>query len=523
MHLSRHDLAQLDEAYLAGLPEGSLRTLSVTLLADLKELFERLEQNPSNSSRPPSSRAPWEGVAAGEQRQETPGQSGETSAAGDTQETAPPAAEQTPEAPPPKEGEPRPPGQRPGAPGHGRTQCLEVHEEKHHHPEVCAACGAPLGEGHPERPVSAHYVIDLELPESGRCGLEVVQRKHLYHARQCACGHWSCAEPATAAEEADWRVALSERHLAGPQLVALICALSLRLRLSRRRVQEFLTDWLGLSLSAATINQCLHEAGRAVAPVVEEQLLAEVRASALLHADETSWKEHGKLLWLWVFTSATTTVFLIGRRSQELLHSALGAVLDGWLMSDGYWAYRDYANRLRCLTHLLRKARGLEESLDGPAQRFGRALREHFEGVMAAVYAAREGPPPPIPLRQQHAAALNALFALCLQHADARHAKTAALARELLNDWDTFWVVLDHPELPLTNNAAERALRHWVIARRLSYGTRNAQGSRAFTALASVIETCRQRRLSPWTYIAEALRERRRGNPAPPLPAAAAA
>jgi hypothetical protein len=142
---------------------------------------------------------------------------------------------------------------------------------------------------------------------------------------------------------------------------------------------------------------------------------------------------------------------------------------------------------------------------------------------MAAVYAAREGPPPTTRLRAQHASALNALFALCLQHAQARHAKSAALARELLNDWDTFWVVLDHPELPLTNNAAERALRHWVIARRLSYGTRNAQGSRAFTALASVIETCRQRGLSPWTYIAEALHERRRGNPAPPLPAAVAA
>ena len=125
MQLSRHDLAQLDEAYLAGLPEGSLRTLSVTLLADLKELFERLEQNPSNSSRPPSSRAPWEGVAAGEQRQETPGHSGEAPAAEDTQATAPPAAEEAPEAPPPKEGEPRRPGQRPGAPGHGRTQCLQ--------------------------------------------------------------------------------------------------------------------------------------------------------------------------------------------------------------------------------------------------------------------------------------------------------------------------------------------------------------------------------------------------------------
>ena len=143
MHLSRHDLAQLDEVYLAGLPEGSLRVLSVKLLIDLKELFERLDQNPSNSSRPPSSRAPWEGVAAGEEWQETPEQSGEAPAAEDTQETAPPAAEKAPEAPPPKAEEPRRPGRRPGAPGHGRTQCLEVHAQQHHHPEVCAACGAP--------------------------------------------------------------------------------------------------------------------------------------------------------------------------------------------------------------------------------------------------------------------------------------------------------------------------------------------------------------------------------------------
>jgi hypothetical protein len=60
--------------------------------------------------------------------------------------------------------------------------------------------------------------------------------------------------------------------------------------------------------------------------------------------------------------------------------------------------------------------------------------------------------------------------------------------------------VLNHPELPLTNNIAELALRHWVIARRISYGTRNPQGSRAFTLLASVVETCRQRGHSPWLY-----------------------
>ena len=52
------------------------------------------------------------------------------------------------------------------------------------------------------------------------------------------------------------------------------------------------------------------------------------------------------------------------------------------------------------------------------------------------------------------------------------HTKARALAVEMLNDWAAIFRVLDHPHLPLTNNEAERALRHWVILRRISYGTK---------------------------------------------------
>jgi hypothetical protein len=52
-------------------------------------------------------------------------------------------------------------------------------------------------------------------------------------------------------------------------------------------------------------------------------------------------------------------------------------------------------------------------------------------------------------------------------------------------------------------------------------GTRTPQGTRAFALLASVIETCRKRSASPWSYLADAVRERRKGLAAPPLPAAA--
>ncbi|MBK1702433.1 transposase, partial [Thiococcus pfennigii] len=61
----------------------------------------------------------------------------------------------------------------------------------------------------------------------------------------------------------------------------------------------------------------------------------------------------------------------------------------------------------------------------------------------------------------------------------------------------------------------------WVIARRIGMGTRTAQGTRAFALLASVIETCRKRGVSPWPYIAEVIGQRRQGLPAPPLPAPA--
>ncbi len=136
---------------------------------------------------------------------------------------------------------------------------------------------------------------------------------------------------------------------------------------------------------------------------------------------------------------------------------------------------------------------------------------------MDAVYQAREGPPTGS-LRDQQAVRLDRFRAFCERYWDAEHKKTRELAREFLYDWDAIWAVLDYPWLPLTNNEAEQALRHWVISRRISFGTRTPEGSRAFVSLASVIETCRKRNALPWPYIAEVIRQRRKGEPAPPLP-----
>ena len=71
----------------------------------------------------------------------------------------------------------------------------------------------------------------------------------------------------------------------------------------------------------------------------------------------------------------------------------------------------------------------------------------------------------------------------------------------------------------MTHNEAERALRHWVIARHLSQGTRTEQGSRVVALLARDIDTCRKRDILPWPYLTQVIAELRKGNPALPLPA----
>ena len=200
MQLSRHDLSQLDEAYLLGLGEERLRTLSVKLLADLKVAHERLEQNARNSSRPPSSQAPWEG----EQAQEASTRAADQNEEDNPAERAEDEDGQEKESKPGKDdaqesaesSEPQPQrrsGQRPGAPGHGRTQSLPIDHECHHHPGACAVCGGTLTAANAERTHSACLVIDLRPLLADRAGLEIIQSKQIYHERHCACGHWSRA------------------------------------------------------------------------------------------------------------------------------------------------------------------------------------------------------------------------------------------------------------------------------------------------------------------------------------------
>ena len=314
-----------------------MRGLSLQLLADLKEARERLNQGPTNSSRPPRSRAPW-----GRGETLTPAAAGEEPrpVAAEPAAAAPangPLTEVPPAAVKPAATSARKPGKQPGAPGVGRTQVFEAREVIPHYPAVCAGGGQTLSEPVEAVAYSGFQAVELHWGEPAQPGLIVWVVDHRYYEVPCSCGHRTRAEAGQGVVDPLLAgIALSEWRLVGPGLAALIVALALRFRLSRARIRELLGEWLGVELSLGTIHQTLHEASAAVAPA-DEELIQAVLDSDLLHADETGWPERGQPLWLWVFTAATVTLYYIAGRGKEWVENLLEG-FTGWLMSDGWLA-----------------------------------------------------------------------------------------------------------------------------------------------------------------------------------------
>jgi len=491
------DLSGMDRAFFEALDPAALVELTCRLHALAIEQAERLARNSTNSSQPPSSDGPFAppdgraGLASGSR-------------------TQPGSAQAAPSSLPPSG---RKPGKQRGAKGVWRSAPLEAEGTRNHYPTACAVCGTDFEWWDPNRGHSAHFVLDLE-PVDG--GIRVACLRHVHHSTQCACGAVTAARPGIGVLSTmpgrSRDLLLSEACLVGPALATFIAALSVRYHISRARIREFLAGWFGVALSVGTLDRCIREVGVACEPVVED-LLDDLRQAGVIHADETPWKQHGRLRWLWVVLSSSTAVFHIGTRQGEEIRDLIGEAFLGWLVSDGYGAYRSYKKRQRCLAHLIRKGVALAGGLNPQGAHFGAWLLREVRGL---IHEVAEGTGVRIvnPI-------LARLKRACKRHRDDEAEKVRALAREVLNDWTAITAFVTNPNLPVTNNEAERALRDAVIARRISHGTRTEEGSAAYAATMSVLETCRRRGVDAWAFITDLLADARRGLPhrAIPLPA----
>jgi transposase len=405
-----------------------------------------------------------------------------------------------PHAKPPRAKRPsrRSPGGQPGHAKHERAllpveQCQAVVTCL---PMACRRCGEPLAGADPE-PLR-HQV--WELPE-----ILPVVTEYQRHRLVCSCGCSTCADLPAGIPTGQ----------AGPRLIAFAGLLMACFRQSKRRAAQFLSLILHQPASSGWMVVLQNRAAEAVQPAYDE-LARQLPAQPALHLDESPTKEGQAKAWVWTFVAGAFTFFACRTsRAADVATQLLGAAFAGVVHCDRarmYWAF----DRLQwCWAHLKRDFQALIDSPCPTARRLGWDLMRPTKEMFALWAKVRDETLSREQFRRQMQPIRQRVDGLLLR--GYFNARVRAFCKELWEHRERLWRFVDIEGIEPTNNAAEQALRHAVIWRKLSFGTQSAAGSRFVERMLTVIETCRRQKRNVYAWLTDTVQARLANRPTPSL------
>lgn len=424
-----------------------------SLKTEVAALRERLGQNSSNSSRPPSSDPPQ---AARSARREPSGKKQ---------------------------------GAQVGHQGAGRSlkSVAEVDRVVDLRPARCRKCGRRLmgDDPHPAR----HQVT--EIPPA--CAEVIEYRRHTLGCRGCG-----------AQTPAAWVEEVPEGSF-GARLQATVAYLTGRLGLSHRDCLEAVGVLHGVRMSLGTVAALQRQVSQALAaPVATAQQF--VRRQGVNHVDETGWRERGRLSWLWVNATEWVTTFQVARRRDAATaREVIGGARQSIVTTDRYLSYNwlSTARRQVCWAHLKRDFQAMAERT-GESQEIGAALLSQTKEVFRLWHELRDGAISRRRFQHLIAPVRQRVTELLAAGSECRSSKTRGTCRQIRAVESAMWTFMRVEGVEPTNNAAERALRRAVLWRRKSFGTQSETGSRFVERILSVVTTLRQQGRDVLEYLTAA-------------------
>lgn len=402
----------------------------------------------------------------------------------------------------------RPRGQRRGGPGHGRRTYapLPTTEEVSDLPAdqcCCSRCGQPFA---PFPGTDDTTVLEVEVKAHRR----LVRRRR--YRPTCTCG----VHPGVVTAPPPPRLIPKS-----PFGVSIWVSVLLDKYRFHRPTQRLLADWRshGLDLSAGALTGGLQRLLPLFEPLYEA-LVERSQQQSLWHADETRWlvfaSVDGKVgyhWYLWVFQAAEAVVFVLATgRSHEVPEEHFGPVQSGILVVDRYQAYPAidkvkagqivlafcWAHQRRDFVELARSWPDQQEWAQEWLDRIGvlyhlnsrrLELREDSEAFEQRDRDLREA-----------VAALSAQAEQELGESSLHPARRKVL-ESLGNYWTGLTVFVEHPEVPMDNNTAERAERGPVVGRKNYYGSGAVWAGRLAALLFSLFETLALWELNPRAWL----------------------
>jgi transposase len=352
-------------------------------------------------------------------------------------------------------------------------------------------------------PEHIHHVVRVYMENCPECG-ETLNRTHGVAVHTVTdLPHWSQMAPITTRYETErqWCVNCHKEVTGVPRgvipgvrfgsvFLTMVLTWRYRFREPLTKITERLTTQYGITITEAGVQKLLYKARKKLGKRYDA-LVTAVRGSPVKHADETSWPVGADEWWAWVFVDPKTSVYTIeesrgGGVAKEMLEKAIGI-----LVRDDYGAYNALTLlQQSCWAHLLRKSHeaATREDASDEIKKLHKKLTNMF--TLLAEDVAK-----PFNKRQREEWQREYLQDVQkIIEDEYMHADTKRIQTRIKNQGKNLLTALLYPEVPLTNNLAERAIMPLVLTRKISRGSKTANGAKTHAINLSVIETIVKRK-----------------------------
>ena len=346
--------------------------------------------------------------------------------------------------------------------------------------EVCPRCGGRLE----DEGVGVAYVTDIP----------PVRRPQVtaYRVQICRCR--SCGRqvrgrhPDIGSDQYG-----ASAHRVGRRVMAAAHLLHYGVGVPVRKVPVVLRALTGVEVSQGAISQdALRRATGAVGEAYRK-LRTSVRASPVVHTDDTGWRVGGEPAFLMAFETDEATVYQVrARHRNEEVREVVPSDYGGVMVTDRGRSYDGQAlsgvKQQKCLAHVLRSISEVVQTKTGRGRSFGKGLCRLLREAMELRGAYHRGEASDFGAQAER---LKGEVSYHLRDRPMADADNYRLQNELgwHDDRGNLLRFLDDPSIEPTNNRAERALRPAVIARKVSHCSKSVEGADAFSAFTSVIRT----------------------------------
>ena len=357
--------------------------------------------------------------------------------------------------------EPKQSGQKEGHVRYSRHVPERIDGVKEHKLDKCPICNEPVSE---TQEIRERIIEDIEEPKTKNT-------KHLIHRHFCK----RCDKIV----EPQINDALPNARF-GLKLMMLVLILKLDSRIPSNKVISLLSSVFHIKISDGEIYSILNQLSKGFGDYYET-LVKKIRDALTKHIDETSWRINGQNNWLWIFINKEVALFVVDKhRNSNVPVEVLGNQKDKFVTTDRYSAYNVLVEKTKCLqqvcwTHLLRNSKDLTEHY---------SEAKYIHKRMKYIYKkAKEGKTSKEKL-------------LCWIDLIGSRTYTSKEVFRFVksicrNHRENLFRFIDNLEVNPSNNLAEQGLRHAVVIRKVSGGSRSENGAETTSKLLSVLQTAK--------------------------------